>query len=150
MKNPATIYPNTNGCFSHLNTTVITPAVIRIMAKSKKIGGNDDINALYDRLLYFSFLFPFFGCSNFCESTQRLCQSSHFIIVSSLSMAPPAVADLPINAIPFALLPQIAPCFTFFSALVLIGSYCSHSRHCHCHIFCAFALKKASLFLFCQ
>ena len=65
MKNPATIYPNTNGCFSHLNTTVITPAVIRIMAKSKKIGGNDDINALYDRLLYFSFFVPIFWMQQF-------------------------------------------------------------------------------------
>ena len=43
IKKPATMYPRTKGCFSHLNTTVITPAVIRITARSTKIGGNDDI-----------------------------------------------------------------------------------------------------------
>ena len=33
-KKPATMYPNTNGCFNSLNITVITPAEMRMSAKS--------------------------------------------------------------------------------------------------------------------
>ena len=33
-KKPATMYPSTSGCFSFLNTSVTTPATIRMRAKS--------------------------------------------------------------------------------------------------------------------
>ena len=42
-KNPATIYPNTKGCLRRLKTSVITPAQIKISAKSLIRGANSDI-----------------------------------------------------------------------------------------------------------
>ena len=39
IRNPATIYPSTNGCFSHLKMTVVTPAVMSIRAKSENKAG---------------------------------------------------------------------------------------------------------------
>jgi hypothetical protein len=42
-KNPATMYPNTKGCFRRLKTSVMTPAQIKISAKSLIRGANSDI-----------------------------------------------------------------------------------------------------------
>ena len=42
-KNPAMIYPNTNGCLSLLNTSVTTPATTRISARSFTNAGSSDI-----------------------------------------------------------------------------------------------------------
>ena len=43
--NPATIYPNTKGCFNLLNIKVITPAETNIRAKSTIKVGNWDITS---------------------------------------------------------------------------------------------------------
>ena len=39
MRNPATIYPRTTGCFNHLNKMVMTPPDMSISAKSASIDG---------------------------------------------------------------------------------------------------------------
>ena len=47
IKKPATIYPRTKGCFNHLKIIVVTPAVIRISARSENNAGNPDISILF-------------------------------------------------------------------------------------------------------
>jgi hypothetical protein len=42
-RNPATMYPNTKGCLRRLKTSVITPAQIKISAKSLIRGANSDM-----------------------------------------------------------------------------------------------------------
>ncbi|MPN56983.1 hypothetical protein SDC9_204677 [bioreactor metagenome] len=42
-KNPATTYPNTNGCFNFLNNKVMMPADIKISARSAIKVGKCDI-----------------------------------------------------------------------------------------------------------
>ena len=49
---PATIYPSTTGCFSHLNNTVTTPAAIKITAKSEIKGATSDISSNFIRYTY--------------------------------------------------------------------------------------------------
>ena len=50
QRNPATIYPKTNGCFNFLKISVMTPAQIKISAKSLIRGAKCDI--VYDFIVF--------------------------------------------------------------------------------------------------
>jgi hypothetical protein len=55
-RNPATMYPSTRGCLRRLKISVITPAHIRMSARSLIIGAKEDISAIhfmFDVQIYF-------------------------------------------------------------------------------------------------